>query len=90
MTSWPTQTTDHVDPVPLRDGLVESLDFLLWLVTGHIRHYWRAPVRRNGIASRCWAAPPITERPRPSVATPKRARLRKLPRVSRATPLRPG
>jgi hypothetical protein len=75
MTSWPTETTDQVDPIPFRDGLVESLDFLLWLATGHIRHYWPAPVTRNGIASRCWPAPPITQRRSRSVTT----RLGKLP-----------
>lgn len=39
MTSWPEETTHRDGPVTLRDGMVESLDFLLWLVTGHIRHY---------------------------------------------------
>jgi hypothetical protein len=47
MTSWPTETTHQEDPVTLRDRIVESLDFLLWLVTGHIRHYWPARVTQG-------------------------------------------
>ena len=37
--------------------LVDALDFMLWLLTGHIRHYWPTPVVRNDIASRAWADP---------------------------------
>ena len=30
---------------------------LLWLLTGHIRHYWPPPAVPNNIESRAWADP---------------------------------
>ena len=54
MTSWPIATSDGVDPSTPKKGVVESLDFLLWLLTGHIRRYEPAPPVRNDLPSRAW------------------------------------
>ena len=57
MTSWPTEGDRDVNHVPHIEGLVAGLDFLLWLLTGHIPHYRPAPIVRNDVASRAWTAP---------------------------------
>ena len=43
MTSWPTDGYRDVTNVPHIEGLVAGLEFLLWLLTGHIPHYTPAP-----------------------------------------------
>jgi len=58
MTSWPTEGDREVNHAPHIEGLVACLDFLVWLLTGHIPHYRPAPVVRNDVASRAWTAPP--------------------------------
>ena len=58
MTTWPTVDDRDVTHLTLGEELVDVLDFLLWLLTGHIRHYRPTPVARNTIASRAWADPP--------------------------------
>ena len=59
MTSWPTDGYRDVTNVPHIEGLVAGLEFLLWLLTGHIPHYTPAPLVRNDVASRAWTAPPL-------------------------------
>ena len=44
MTTWPTVDDRHVTHRTPGEELVDALDFLLWLLTGHIRHYWPTPV----------------------------------------------
>jgi hypothetical protein len=58
MTTWPTVDDRDVTHLTPGEAIVDALDFLLWLLTGHIRHDRPAPVVRNTIASRAWADPP--------------------------------
>jgi hypothetical protein len=62
MTSWPIESRAEVNPLTLSQGLEERLDFLLWVLTGHVRHHRPARAARNDLAPRAWAAPLITPR----------------------------
>ncbi len=65
MTTWPmVDDRDVTHPTP-GEAIVDALDFLLWLLTGHIRHYRPPPVVRNSIESRAWADP-LSGRSNPS------------------------
>ena len=57
MTTWPTVDDRDVTHLTPGEEIVDALDFLLWLLTGHIRHYWPPPAVRNNIESRAWADP---------------------------------